>query len=259
MELRRSHELRVEVAEAGRGDRRRLLEPVQPGVELLRVRHLPGPSRGPATAYDPIANSTNDATASEIPNRLPIMCDSPFGRTRDPPADTGDPLTSAYVRSAAIGLRSRRRAERMSARTGYLRYSGRARVPCLWPGEPRRVQVLRQLRGRAHSGRCAAGSAQDGDGRLLRRDRVDGARRATRSRGDASHDGPLLRGDPADRGAARRHGGEVHRRRGDGGVRHPGRARGRRAAGGARGGGDPRAARSGSARSCRWRSRFARA
>ena len=41
---------------------------------------------------------------------------------------------------------------------------------------------------------------------------------------------PLLRGDARGDRAPRRHGREVHRRRGHGGVRRPGRARGRRAA-----------------------------
>ena len=37
-----------------------------------------GPSRGPATAYEPTTNKTNAAAASEIPDRLPIMWSSPF-------------------------------------------------------------------------------------------------------------------------------------------------------------------------------------
>ena len=154
------------------------------------------------------------------------------------PADIGRSLASAYASRCWSVCRSP--ADAMQ--TVELRYSGRACVRCLWSGEPRRVPLLRRLRRRAGAGRSAARGAQDGDGRLLRRDRVDGARRAARPGGDAAHDGPLLRGDPADRGAARRHGGEVHRRRGDGRVRHPGRARGRRAAGRAGGGRDPRAA-----------------
>ena len=61
-----------------------------------------------------------------------------------------------------------------------------------------------------------------------------------RPRGAAGAAGPLLRADEGDRRAARRLGGEVHRRCGHGGVRRAGRARGRRAAGPAGGGGDAR-------------------
>ena len=50
--------------------------------------------------------------------------------------------------------------------------------------------------------------------------------------------------------APRRDGRELHRRRGDGGLRHPGRARGRRAARRARGGGDARGGRGVCAASC---------
>ena len=53
---------------------------------------------------------------------------------------------------------------------------------------------------------------------------------------------PLLRAHEGDRRAPRRHGREVHRRRGDGRVRRAGRARGRRAARGAGCGRDARGA-----------------
>ena len=59
-----------------------------------------------------------------------------------------------------------------------------------------------------------------------------------RSGGAARAAGALLRSDEGDHRVARRHGGEVHRRCGDGGVRHPRGARGRRLAGVSRGGGD---------------------
>ena len=54
---------------------------------------------------------------------------------------------------------------------------------------------------------------------------LDRARRGARPRGAARRDEPLLRRDPRDDRTARRHGGEVHRRRGDGGVRDPAGAR----------------------------------
>ena len=242
VELRRGHELRVEVAESSRRDRRRLLEPVQPGVELLRVRHLPRAVSRPCHGIRPDCEQHERLQPRA---RFPIAsrsCATPLSSSdlRRPAADTGRPPQEAHTsvgpdrisRGPELRERVRYEADRLGA-------CPRAR---LWRGEPGRVPVLRQLRSGARTGRGAAGGAEDGDGRLLRCDRVDGARRAARSRGDAAHDGPLLRGDPADRRAARRHGGEVHRRRGDGGVRHPRRARGRRAAGRARGGGDPRAA-----------------
>ena len=75
-----------------------------------------------------------------------------------------------------------------------------------------------------------AGDAQDRHGALRGRDRLDRDRRAARPRGVAPGDGALLRGSRRVRRAPRRHGGEVHRRRGDGGLRRAGRPRGRRAA-----------------------------
>ena len=87
---------------------------------------------------------------------------------------------------------------------------------------------------------------------LMRRERkvvtvsVRRPRRLHRALGIARPGG--RRGDPAPvpraaarrARAARRHGGEVRRRRGDGGVRRAGRARGRSRARGSRGAGDPR-------------------
>ena len=75
----------------------------------------------------------------------------------------------------------------------------------------------------ARRGRRRRRAAQDGDGALLRRHRLDGARRAARPRVAAGGDGALLRRGAGGRRAPRRLGREVHRRRGDGGVRHPGR------------------------------------
>ena len=59
---------------------------------------------------------------------------------------------------------------------------------------------------------------------------------------------PLLRAAAGRARAPRRHGREVHRRRGDGRLRRAGRARGRPGARGARGAGDPRLGRRGAAR-----------
>ena len=56
-----------------------------------------------------------------------------------------------------------------------------------------------------------------------RRDRLDRARRAARPRGAAARDGALLRRDARGDRAPRRHGREVHRRRGHGRVRDPDR------------------------------------
>ncbi len=54
---------------------------------------------------------------------------------------------------------------------------------------------------------------------LRRCERVHHARRAPRSGGRTRADEPILRACPAPHPRARRHAGEVHRRRGDGGVR----------------------------------------
>ena len=72
---------------------------------------------------------------------------------------------------------------------------------------------------------------QGRDGAVLRCGRLDGARGVDGSGGAAGAAGAVLRADEGDRRVARRVGGEVHRRCGDGGVRSAGRARGRRAAG----------------------------
>ena len=107
------------------------------------------------------------------------------------------------------------------------------------PREPGRSALLQLVR-RAPGRRAGAGGAKDGHGALLRRGRVDRARRAARPRGDARADGPLLRRRPGAGRAARRHRREGDRRRAGGGVRDPGGARGRRAAGGAGGARDAR-------------------
>ena len=72
-----------------------------------------GPSRGPATAYEPIDEQHERAAASEIPNRLPIMWtplssfrpSEPRGRHR------GGPLTKRIRTSAPIGFGRRRRLQ----------------------------------------------------------------------------------------------------------------------------------------------------
>ena len=103
-------------------------------------------------------------------------------------------------------------------------------------------RLLQQLRRGARDHGGVARGSQDGDGAVLRLDGLDGARGADRSGGAAGAAGALLRADEGDRRVARRHGREVHRRRGDGGVRRSRGARGRRAAGLPGGGGDARRA-----------------
>ena len=73
-----------------------------------------------------------------------------------------------------------------------------------------------------------ARAAEGRDRAVLRRRRLDGARRVDRRRGAPRASRALLRADEGDRRAPRRHRREVHRRRGDGGLRAAGGARGRR-------------------------------
>ena len=88
--------------------------------------------------------------------------------------------------------------------------------------EPGRRGLLQRLWRRARYDDLSARGPQDGHSVVLRRDRVDSARGVDGSGGVAGAIGALLRADEGDRRVARRHGGEVHRRCGDGGVRHPG-------------------------------------
>ena len=93
-------------------------------------------------------------------------------------------------------------------------------------------------------------AAQGRHGGLRRRRGVDGAGRAGGSRDAAVGDAALVRPHARRGRAPRRDGRELHRRRGDGGLRDPGRARGRRAARRARGGGDARGGRGVCVASC---------
>jgi hypothetical protein len=110
----------------------------------------------------------------------------------------------------------------------------------LRPGQPAGRRLLQRLWRAARDDRSSARGTQDGHGVVLRRGRVDGAGGADGSGSAAGAVGALLRADESDCRVARRHGGEVHRRCGDGGVRHPRGARGRRAAGLPGRGGDAR-------------------
>ena len=85
----------------------------------------------------------------------------------------------------------------------------------------RGVPVLPRVRERRR--RTSGRAAQGRDRALLRRRRLDRARRVGRPGGAAGAARPLLRADEGDRRAPRRHGREVHRRRGDGGLRRAGR------------------------------------
>ena len=117
-------------------------------------------------------------------------------------------------------------------------------MPLLRRRERRQGSLLPELRDATGRGGSACGRRPQGrHDRLRRRDRVDGARRAARPRGAPPRDGPVLRRDGRGDRAPRRHGREVHRRRGDGGLRHPATPRGRRGPRRARGGRDARGAR----------------
>ena len=98
--------------------------------------------------------------------------------------------------------------------------------------------------------RPPGGAAQGRDRPLLRRRRVDGARRAARPGGAPQRPVLVLRVARAVDRAPRRHRREVHRRRGHGGLRRAGRARGRRAARRARGPGARATAFPSSASTC---------
>ena len=113
----------------------------------------------------------------------------------------------------------------------------------LWTREPGGLRVLSGVLDAALPRRPRSRGPQDRLHRVLRRDRLDRAGRAARSRVDAGRAIAVLRRDARGDRAARRDGREVHRRRRHGGVRHPGAARGRRPPGGARRGGHARRAR----------------
>ena len=104
-------------------------------------------------------------------------------------------------------------------------------------GVERNSALLAELRERLAQQRFRLAASDDRVGApqgrhraVLRRGRLDRARRVGRPGGAAGAARPLLRADEGDRRVARRLGGEVHRRRGDGRLRRPGGARGRRAA-----------------------------
>ena len=108
--------------------------------------------------------------------------------------------------------------------------------------EPGRRAVLRALRRAARRGpRGRAARGAEGHHGALRRPRgLHEQERTARPRGRARHAHALLRAAPGGARAPRRDGREVHRRRGDGGLRRSDGARGRpraRRPGGAR---DPR-------------------
>ena len=115
--------------------------------------------------------------------------------------------------------------------------------PCdlrqLRAGVPGRLRLLPGVLGAAGSSR-PPGGPQDRDRGLLRRDRLDRDGRAPRSRVAPPGDVALLRRDAGGAGAPRRNRREVHRGRGDGGVRGSGDPRGRCPPGGSRRGRDAR-------------------
>ena len=114
-------------------------------------------------------------------------------------------------------------------RTSAVRFAS-ADLPELRSGESGRLQLLRPLRTAAHRG--AGPGRAEGRHRPLRRPRrLHGPLRADGSRGRARDAGALLCAAAGDARALRRHGREVHRRRGDGALRRTDGARGRSRAG----------------------------
>ena len=143
--------------------------------------------------------------------------------------------------SAAAGRFPARAGSGQSAAGTSVVDSRHAPVSEMWPGEPRRRPLLQLLRaGADRRAGAASGDAKDGHGHLLRRGRVDRARRAPRPGGDARHDGPLLCRRPGAGGTAGRRRREGDRRRAGGRLRDPDGARGRRTEGGPGGRGDAR-------------------
>src|SRR5213592_2480541 len=82
-------------------------------------------------------------------------------------------------------------------------------LPTVRLREPRTGEVLPGVRSTAGSADRGSRGAQDGDGRLLRRHRLDVAGRVGRSGGAALAARAVLRADEGDRRAARRDRGEV--------------------------------------------------
>jgi hypothetical protein len=106
--------------------------------------------------------------------------------------------------------------------------SRRARVPPVWGGQLRPSTLLPGVRDAARTGGCRPRGPQDRHRPVLRRRRINLARRAPRPRVAPPDDGPVLRFDAGGARTPWRHGREVHRRRDHGGVRHPSPPRGRR-------------------------------
>ena len=107
------------------------------------------------------------------------------------------------------------------------------------PGGGALLQRLRRAAGRGR--RAAAGGGAQARHRAVRRPgRLHRPLGAAGPRGRARDALAVLRAAARRARAPRRHGREVHRRRGDGRLRRAGRARGRPGARGARGAGDPR-------------------
>ncbi len=140
--------------------------------------------------------------------------------------------------------RSGRAARGRSRRSHHRELAQRLSRPAVAVQERQRQVAMRPRADVLASARDDQRAPEGRDGAVLRRRRVDCAGGVGRSGGVAGAAGALLRADEGDRRVARRHGREVHRRRGDGGVRGAGCARGRRAAGVPGGGRDAgRAAR----------------
>jgi hypothetical protein len=128
-------------------------------------------------------------------------------------------------------------------------HSADAALPVLRRREPRALPALRVLRRGARAAFRRARDPQDGDHPVHGRQRLDGARRAARPGIAAGRHGPLLREHARSDRAPWRNGREIHRRRGDGGLRGPRGARGGRPPGRARRGGDARGAQTAERRS----------
>ena len=137
------------------------------------------------------------------------------------------PLASSYSTACSRARRRARRGFRIGREWSSL--GSRADLRELRSGERGRLPLLPLLRGAARDCGARARAAKDGDGAVLRRDRLDRTGRVDGSGGAAGAAGAVLRADEGDRRGTRRHGREVHRRRGDGGLRRARAARGRRA------------------------------
>ena len=171
------------------------------------------------------------------------------GTTRATPATSPEGRTSRLgfgppSRGRQGELRCVRHHERCRAQVLHrVRHLAGPRMPGLWRAQPGRREVLRGVRDRARGRRSrrridrptaglrgADHRAAAGVRPVPRPRRLHGALGAPRLRADARTSRRLFRHRPHRHRAARRRGGEVHRRRRDGCLGDTGHSRGRRGA-----------------------------